>query len=87
MSEASLRMVRVVRREHESTSALIRRFTRRVQRAGILLQARKVRFFNRKPNRNERRRSAKRREEIREERLKLYKLGKLEEEEHGNRPS
>lgn len=73
-------MVQVTRREHETTGALIRRFTRRVQRAGVLLQARKIRFYVRKPNRGERRRSAQRRSEITEERLELFKLGKLEDE-------
>lgn len=73
-------MVRVTRREHETTGALIRRFTRRIQRAGVLLQARKIRFYERKPNRGERRRSAQRRSEIAEERLELFKLGKLEDE-------
>lgn len=73
-------MVHVTRREHESSGALIRRFTRRVQRAGVLLQARKIRFFKTKPNRGERRRSALRRAEIRDEREILYKLGKLDEE-------
>ena len=76
-------MVQVTRREHESTSALIRRFSRRVQRSGIVLQARKIRFFNRRPNRNERRRSAQRRAEVRDERETLYKLGKLDDERQG----
>lgn len=72
-------MVRVTRREHETSGALIRRFTRRVQRSGIVLQARKIRFFQQKPNRGERRRSALRRSHIREERETLFKLGKLDE--------
>ena len=72
-------MVQVTRREHESSSALIRRFTRRVQRAGILLQARKIRFFDPGENRNMRRRSAQRRQTIKKERDRLYKLGKLDD--------
>lgn len=77
-------MVHVTRREHESTGALIRRFTRKVQRAGVLLQARKIRFFERRPNRGERRRSALRRSTIQEEREELYKLGKLDDEQRSS---
>lgn len=74
-------MVHVTRRERESAGALIRRFTRRVQRAGIILQARKGQFFRPKPNRAERRRAAQRRAEISQEREELWKLGKLDDEQ------
>lgn len=73
-------MVRVTRRERETTGALVRRFTRKVQRSGVLLQARKIRFYTAKPNRVARRRSANRRTAITAEREMLYKLGKLDEE-------
>lgn len=73
-------MVQVTRRERETTGALIRRFSRKVQRSGVLLQARKIRFRARKPNREERRRSAQRRSVIQTEREILFKLGKLEDE-------
>ena len=72
-------MVRVTRRENESNSAFIRRFSRTVQRFGIIVEARKGRFHVQKPNRTGRRRAAARREEKRKEYEKLYKLGKLEE--------
>ena len=75
-------MVHVTRRERESTGALIRRFTRRVQRAGIILQARKGQFFKTKPNRGERRRTAQRRSEISQEREELWKLGKLDDDQY-----
>ena len=72
-------MVQVTRRERESTGALVRRFTRRVQRAGVILQARKIRFFTPKTNRGERRRTAQRRAVLQQEYETLYKLGKLDE--------
>ncbi|OHA49795.1 MAG: hypothetical protein A2991_01545 [Candidatus Terrybacteria bacterium RIFCSPLOWO2_01_FULL_58_14] len=72
-------MVQVTRRERESTGALIRRFTRRVQRAGVLLQARKIRFLKPKANRGERRRAAHRRAALTQEYEMLYKMGKLDE--------
>lgn len=74
-------MVQVTRRENESSIALIRRFSRRVQRAGIILEARKSRFRSQKQNKNERRKAAQRREKIKKERKRLYKLGKLDARE------
>ena len=38
-------MVEVRRRDHETTGAMLRRFTRRVQQSGILIRARKTRFY------------------------------------------
>jgi len=72
-------MVQVSRREHESNIALIRRFSRRVQRAGIIIQVRKGRYFTQDPNKTGRRRAAARREKISKEYEQLYKMGKLEE--------
>jgi len=72
-------MVSVNRREHESNTALIRRFTRRVKGAGIILEARKQRFFRQETNRTGRRRAAARRELKKAEYDNLYKMGKLDE--------
>lgn len=72
-------MVQVSRKEHESSTALIRRFTRRVQRAGIIIEARKQRFHIGNINKTTKRRAAKRREEKKQEFDELYKLGKLDE--------
>ena len=46
-------MVEVRRREHETIGSLLRRFTRRVQQSGILLNARKYRFRKGKLTRRE----------------------------------
>lgn len=71
-------MVSVNRRENESNTALIRRFTRRVQRAGIILEARKQRFFQNETNKTGKRRAAARREKKKAEYENLYKMGKLD---------
>ncbi|MBI2582683.1 30S ribosomal protein S21 [Candidatus Azambacteria bacterium] len=73
-------MVEVRRRERESISSLLRRFTRRVQQSGILLTARRSRFFEPAPSKRKIRESALRRVVLRAERERLRKLGKLEPE-------
>ena len=76
-------MVEVKRRERETTGAMLRRFTRRVQQSGVLLNARKKRFYKGKPTKRVIRDSALRRMGIKKERAKLEKLGKLREETKG----
>ncbi|MDP3778625.1 MAG: hypothetical protein Q8R30_01075 [bacterium] len=80
-------MVEVKRRERETTGAMLRRFTRRVQMSGALLNARKKRFHTAKPTKRITRDSALRRIGIKKERAKLEKLGKLKEEVRGRRSS
>ena len=62
--------------ERENSQSLIRRFTKRVQRSGILLRARKTRFRGRIKSQQMKKRTALRREEKKEEYKKLKKLGK-----------
>lgn len=78
-------MVEVKRRERETTGAMLRRFTRRVQQSGVLLNARKKRFYKGKPTKRVIRDSALRRIGIKKERATLEKLGKLREEEKRGR--
>ena len=78
-------MVEVKRRERETTGAMLRRFTRRVQMSGVLLNARKKRFYKGQPTKRVVRDSALRRIGIKKERAKLEKLGKLREEEKRGR--
>lgn len=73
-------MVEVKRRERETTGAMLRRFTRRVQQSGVLLNARKKRFHKEKPTKRVVRDSALRRLGMKKERAKLEKLGKLKDE-------
>jgi len=67
--------VRVKKREGEAPSALVYRFTKKVQRSGVLREARKRRFHHRKVNKNRRRKSAIHREQRRLEIEKSKKLG------------
>ena len=72
-------MVYVKRKDRESTPALLRRFTRRVQQSGILLRARRVRFYESTPSKRARRERALRRLALAKTRERLIKLGKLDE--------
>lgn len=70
-------MVYVKRKDRETTAAMLRRFTRRIQQSGILVRARKARFYASKPTKHSRRVKALRRIELLKERERLIKLGKL----------
>ncbi len=72
-------MLEVKKKEHESADGLLRRFHRKVQQSGILVEAKRVRFHERPKNKRRRREEAIRRTELRQEREFLRKLGKLEE--------
>ncbi len=73
-------MVEVKRKKGESFESLLRRFGRRVQESGKILEARKKRFFAEKPNKNKVRESALRRLEKGEKREYLMRIGQLKEE-------
>ena len=79
-------MVDVKRRKSESFESLLRRFTRRVQLSGRLLEARKYRFHSKDPNKTKQKESALRRLELREKREYLLKTGQLIEEKRGRGP-
>ena len=72
-------MVQVTRKDNEGTDNLLRRFSRRVRESGVLLQAQKVRFYQRKKNRRKMREEAQRKSEITAERDRLIKLGEIDE--------
>lgn len=67
--------VEVKRKPKENVSAMLRRFTRKVQLSGILLSARKTRFQRRKRSRNLRKKDALYRERAKKEREKMERLG------------
>ncbi len=73
-------MVEVRRRDNETTGAMLRRFTRRVQQSGVLLHARKGKFHTSKPTKRVKRERALRRLQMTKERTRLEKLGKLVDE-------
>lgn len=72
-------MVEVRKRDNEGTESLVRRFSRKVQQSGVLLQARKIRFYERKKSKMKLREAAARRAELQAEREKLIKLGEIDE--------
>lgn len=69
--------IEVKKKEGESTPSLLRRFSRRIQQSGVLIRARKGRFYISEPTKRQKKLGALRRIEIQKEREKLYKLGKL----------
>ncbi len=73
-------MIEVKRKENESIGSLLRRFSKKVQQSGLLIQARNSRFLEKNKSRTERRKNALKRNEINSQREKLRKLGKLEED-------
>ncbi|MFC1662648.1 30S ribosomal protein S21 [Patescibacteria group bacterium] len=72
-------MVEVRKKEGESGESLIRRFNKRVQQSGVLIQAKRGRFFETPKNKRQMREDAQRRSEIKEQKELLRKMGKLEE--------
>jgi ribosomal protein S21 len=73
--------IEVRKKDKESTGSLLRRFSRRVQQSGVLLHARRVRFFEKPKTKRQLKQSALRRQELRKQRAHLMKLGLLEEGE------
>ncbi|MEA2113663.1 MAG: hypothetical protein U9P63_03360 [Patescibacteria group bacterium] len=72
--------IEVKKKERETTRSLLRRFSRRIQQSGVLINARKARFLEKEKSKGERRTSALRRTKIGKEKEKLRKMGLLEEE-------
>ena len=70
-------LVEVKRKDNESFESLLRRFNRKIQQSGVLVRARKIRFFAPAKSRNILREDAARRAVNREKREELKKQGKL----------
>ncbi len=73
-------MAEVKRKKGETFESLFRRFGKKIQQSGRLLQSKKVRYYESKKNKTATRAAAARREEIRIKRDYLKKIGKLPEE-------
>ncbi|MDO8436303.1 MAG: hypothetical protein Q7S82_02885 [bacterium] len=65
----------VKKQERETSQSLIRRFTQRIQRSRVLARARKNRYHKRPKSHAMKKRSALRREKLKEEYKKLDKMG------------
>ena len=75
-------MIEVKRRKGESIESFLRRFSRKVQQSGIVLEVKKRKFHTRIKSRNAQRVSALRRNEKRQEYAYLEKMGLLPEPKH-----
>ncbi len=69
-------LVEVKKKDNESFENLLRRFNRKIQQSGVLVRARKTRFFEPGKSRNLLRSAAQRRSVLKIEREELKKLGK-----------
>lgn len=73
------RNVEVTRNNNESTANVIRRFTKRMQGAGIVPRMRGARYFSRSKSRNVQREARLKKLDKKERYEELYKLGKLQD--------
>ena len=69
-------MVEVKKKDNESFESLLRRFNRKIQQSGVLIRARKTRFFAPVKSRNLQRVAARRRAKVKEVKEELKKMGK-----------
>lgn len=80
-------MVEVKRKDGESAESLIRRFTKKVQASGVLIRAKRGRFYSSKKSKLAVRELAARRTLIRDRKEYFRKIGKLEEYIDPKRPN
>jgi len=71
-------VLEVRRQEKENPQGLVRRFTQRVQRSGILNRAKKNRFFKSPKSQERKKRAALRREQLKKEFKIKQKMAKPE---------
>jgi ribosomal protein S21 len=72
-------MIEVKRKDRESSESLIRRFSRRVQQSGVLVQARRSRFRSEEKTKREMIAGAIYKEKVKKVVNKLKKMGKFDE--------
>lgn len=77
-------MIEVKKKDKETSENLIRRFTRRVQQSGVLVNARRSRFRKDKKTRREVRTGAMYRAKVKKVVDNLKKMGKFNEETFKN---
>lgn len=77
-------MIETKRKKGETFESLLRRFNKRVQQSGRLIQAKKGRFHERPANKRALKESALKRKEIKEKKEYLKKIGELKEEKYGS---
>jgi ribosomal protein S21 len=72
-------MVEVKKKDGESFESLLRRFSKKTMESGRLLQAKKIKFYQKPKSKRKIRESAQRREKIKKYRDYLKKIGKLDD--------
>jgi len=77
-------MIEVKRKDRETSESLIRRFGRRVQQSGVLVQARKTRFRIDTKSKTEMREGAMYKAKVKKIADRLKKMGKFDEESFRN---
>ena len=75
----------IKKQERESIQSLVYRFNKSVQRSGILMRARKIRFRQREKSRDMRKKAALRREELKKAYERAKKLGEIKKGKKGKR--
>ena len=73
-------MAEVKRKKGETFESFLRRFNKKLQQSGKLIQSRKIRFYERPKSRGRLREDALRRKEIGTKREYLKKIGKLKDD-------
>jgi len=73
-------MVEIKRKKGESFEGLIRRFSKRMQQSGKIIEAKQRKFVQPKKNKSARKESALVGQKLRKKREYLRKIGKLEDE-------
>ena len=77
-------MIEVKKKDRETPESLIRRFSRRVQQSGVLMQARRARFRADEKSKREMRQGAMYKDKVKKIVSKLKKMGKFDEETFRN---
>ena len=77
-------MIEVKRKDRETSESLIRRFGRRVQQSGVLVQARKTRFRADSKSKTEMRQGAMYKAKVKKIADRLKKMGKFDDETFKN---
>lgn len=73
-------MVQVTRKPNENVGSLLRRFSRLIQQTGLILRAKKRRYFEKTPSERVEKKRAIMREHLRALRQRLEKMGQYNEE-------
>lgn len=77
-------MIEVKKKDRESSESLIRRFSRRIQQSGVLVQARRARFRMEEKSKRQVREGAMYKAQVKKIVNKLKKMGKFDDENFRN---